>query len=158
MAGRTAILGAGLAAAALFTLAAHAAARASSPGGQSAASAGQSAAGSQSAVSGATAPDTAAQMADPARLIDPNMYATAIEVRETQHFGSITITPVDRSENSKALIRTVMQDQPGIEDLRNAIRANAQLMKALKDRGISVDDVVSVTTDRNDNAIVFVKG
>lgn len=154
MAGRTATLGAALAAAALFTLAVPAGARASLPGGQSA---GSAAAG-QSAKSGGTAPDKAAETADPARLIDPNMYATAIEVRETPHFGSITITPVDRSENSKALIRTVMQDQPGIEDLRNAIRANAQLMKALNNRGISVDDVVSVTTDRNDNAIVFVKG
>lgn len=103
-------------------------------------------------------PDAAAQAADPARLIDPDMYATAIEVQQTKHFKSITITPLDKSENSKALIRTVLADQSGMEDLRKAVRGNRALMKALEDRGLTAGDVVSVTTDRNDNAIVFVKG
>ncbi len=146
MAGRIAASTGGLCAAALLALLAPACAQAS---GQ-----GSSHAGSQAS----SKPDAAAQAADPAQLIDPDMFATAIEVRETTHFASITITPVDSSENSRALIRNVLQDQQGMEDLHAAIRGNRELMKTLKGKGIPVDDVVSVTTDRNDNAIVFTRG
>lgn len=144
MAGRRPIARAGLAGAALLVLAMAA-------GAQGVADAGGS------GTSGGTRPDAAAQAADPSRLIDPNMYATAIEVGETQHFGSITVMPVDKSENSRALIRSVLDDQDGLEALHRAVRGNSQLMAVLTGKGIPAGDVVSVTTDQNDNAIVFVK-
>ena len=143
MAGRRTI--ASVAGAAAFLLAAAAGATAAVAGGSGSASgtpAGKS---------------TAAQLADPARLIDPDLYAAAIEVRETAHFGSVTVTPVGRSENSAALIASVLQDQDGLEELRAAVRKNGQLMAALKREGVSLIDLVSVTTDQNNNAILFVR-
>ena len=148
MAGRRPILRAALAGATALALLMAA-------GAEGAAATGGS--GGQSASQGGAGPDAAARAADPAKLIDPDMYATAIEVSQTPHFGSITITPVDKSENSRALVRTVLEDQQGLEDLRSAVRGNSELMAALKGKGVPVGDVVSVTTDQNDNAIVFVK-
>ncbi len=111
---------------------------------------------------GAAQPDkadrnTPASAADPSELIDPDMYATAIEVQQTLHFHSIRVVPVDKSENSAALIGAVTRDQPGVEALRQAVRGNGELAGALSSRGLSAGDVVAVTTDRNDDAILFVK-
>ncbi|KAJ0336846.1 hypothetical protein COL154_014335, partial [Colletotrichum chrysophilum] len=104
------------------------------------------------------AQDPGAVAADPSKLIDPDTTAVAMELRESTHFSSITVRPVSKSGNSKALIRAVLDDQSGQQDLHAAIHHNEQLMRTLKSHGLSVDDVVSITTDRNDNAIVFVRG
>lgn len=107
--------------------------------------------------SGASRQDPGAAAADPALLINPDIAAAAIEIGETTHFKAIRIEPVDRSENSKALVRAVLDNASALEDLHEAIRRNTQLSKALSSRDVSVDDVVSVTTDRDDNAIVFTR-
>lgn len=111
-----------------------------------------------SSTSSTTAQDPGAVAADPSKLIDPDPIAVAMELRETSQFSSIVIRPASKSGNSKALIRAVLDDQSGLQALHAAILRNEQLMRTLKSRGVSVNDVLSITTDRNDNAIVFVRG
>jgi len=106
----------------------------------------------------ASTSDSSADSADPSKLIDADLTAVSIELRQTPSFSSIVVKPVGKSGNSKALVRILLDDQSGLRDLHAAIRRNDQLMTILRSRRISVDDVVSISTDRNDNAIVFVKG
>jgi hypothetical protein len=98
-----------------------------------------------------------ADAADPSHLIDPNRSAAAIIVRKSPDFASIKVEPVSKSGNSQALIRAVLDHDAGLDALHEAIRGNADMMKALKAQGASVDDVVAVTTDRNNDAIVFTR-
>lgn len=98
-----------------------------------------------------------ADAADPSHLIDPNRAAAAIIVRNTPDFAAIKVEPVSRSGNSKVLIRAVLDHDAGLDDLHDAIRGNAAMMKVLKGQNVAVDDVVAVTTDRNNDAIVFTR-
>ncbi|TPW26693.1 hypothetical protein [Pararhizobium mangrovi] len=98
-----------------------------------------------------------AGVADPGQLIDPNLSAQAIAVRETPKFASIKIVPVEQSGNSKPLVQAVMDENAAAETLRDAIRANADLMRYLRAHDVQVSNVVALSTDRNNNAIVFTR-
>lgn len=114
-------------------------------------------AGTASAQTTAATGDDATAAADPAQLLNPDTAASAIEIRETPHFGSIKIRSARQSDDDAAIVRVVLEDTSGLDALRKAIRGNSELMSALAARDKSVDDVISVTTDRNDDAIIFTR-
>ncbi|MGN6551755.1 MAG: hypothetical protein ACTHJ3_17930 [Pararhizobium sp.] len=103
------------------------------------------------------APRAAHPVIPPARLIDPDLIATAMEIDQTKTFAGITVESAAKSGNAAPVIAVVSSNAAGQQRLRDSIARKPKLVQALKAHGHGVADVIAVSMDARNDIVLFTR-